>query len=281
MTRRKKKKNEFAQFMKVTILIVFLLSALGMTINPATFVGVFIFVCVVALLFVFLSTPFMKGKIGEWYVSLVLKALSKKHDCKVINDVIIISEGKSSQIDHILINKSGVYVIETKNYSGRIYGRGFDKQWTQVLAYGKVKKKLYSPLFQNKVHIYRLKEILGIDENIFSLVVFVKGNIGYIESDEVYTPMLMYKHICEHIEDIKLSDEDIDNIYNKIIEFKTNPMMTVKEHVEEIKETRRDIAENICPHCKTPLILRTSRYGTQFYGCSNYPNCKFTKKIDV
>ena len=39
MTRRKKKKNEFAQFMKVTILIVFLLSALGMTINPATFVG--------------------------------------------------------------------------------------------------------------------------------------------------------------------------------------------------------------------------------------------------
>ena len=97
----------------------------------------------------------------------------------IINDLIVLIGNTTSQIDHIVINPRGVFVIETKNYSGRIYGRGFDKQWTQVLAYGKVKKKLYSPLFQNKVHIYRLKEILGIDENIFSFVICIIHSLLY------------------------------------------------------------------------------------------------------
>ena len=82
-----------------------------------------------------------------------------------------------------------------------------------------------------------------------------------------------------YIENKKFSDEELNELYNKINEFKMNPTKTFKEHVEEIKETKRVINENICPHCNIPLILRTSRNGKQFYGCSNYPNCKFTKNV--
>jgi len=42
---------------------------------------------------------------------------------------------------------------------------------------------------------------------------------------------------------------------------------------------KKDIDNNICPRCHSSLVLREGMYG-EFYGCSNYPKCKFIKKID-
>lgn len=65
----------------------------------------------------------------------------------VINNLILeVEEGKTSQIDHIVINKRGIFVIETKNYSGMIYGTENQLEWTQVLNYGKVKNHFYNPI---------------------------------------------------------------------------------------------------------------------------------------
>ena len=102
---------------------------------------------IIVLLFLFkqFCLPTLKGKFGE---ALVKLALGKNEDGKrhVINDVTIVVDGKSSQIDHIVVNDRGVFCVETKNYSGRIYGEENQQQWTQVLAYGKTKNKFYNPL---------------------------------------------------------------------------------------------------------------------------------------
>jgi len=54
------------------------------------------------------------------------------------------------------------------------------------------------------------------------------------------------------------------------------------EHKEKIKKIRKEQEElkqqNTCPYCKNLLILRKGKYG-DFYGCSNYPKCKYTQKI--
>ena len=62
--------------------------------------------------------------------------------------IIADNEGHTSQIDHIFIHPTGIYVIETKNSTGRIYGSEGDQEWTQVLHYGKKKYKMYNPLKQ-------------------------------------------------------------------------------------------------------------------------------------
>ena len=72
---------------------------------------------------------------------------------------------------------------------------------------------------------------------------------------------------------------EINDLYNKLLEYKLNPVKTTKEHVEDIKIMRTNIDNNICPNCNIPLVLKTSKEGNKFYGCSNYPKCKFTKKI--
>ncbi|MDD6393178.1 MAG: topoisomerase DNA-binding C4 zinc finger domain-containing protein [Prevotella sp.] len=43
------------------------------------------------------------------------------------------------------------------------------------------------------------------------------------------------------------------------------------------KQTQATINAGICPKCGGQLIKRNGKYGS-FYGCSNYPNCKFTTK---
>ena len=278
--RRRRKPSEFQTFIAITFAICFVLSTIGVTLNPGLFLGVFIFVLVIALIGVFLSTPIMRGKIGELKISLLLKSITTKYNGKVINDVIILDENnKSSQIDHVLFHTSGIYVIETKNYSGRIYGKENQKEWTQVLAYGNRKNKLYNPLFQNYTHLVRLEKVFGNIKTLNSCVVFVKGNIHYIEANNVYTPYSLKRFILDNINYNIYTENEINDLYNKLLEYKLNPVKTTKEHVQDIKIMRTNIDSNICPNCNIPLVLRTSKTGNKFYGCSNYPRCKFIKKI--
>lgn len=60
----------------------------------------------------------------------------------------------TTQIDHIVVSIHGIFVIETKNYKGWIYGNSNNEYWTQNI-YGN-KYSLYNPLLQNKNHIKSL-----------------------------------------------------------------------------------------------------------------------------
>ena len=242
------------------------------------------FVCVAlfGILAIVLSNPTVKGKLGERRVSKILNRLANKYGGGVINDVIIPGDnGKTSQLDHILVSQYGIFVVETKNYAGRIYGNDSQQYWTQVLAYGNTKNKLYNPVKQNQTHIYRLNEILKFDTkyrvNLISVVVFVKGNTKYIESDYVYD-LYGLKHIIENTDNKIYKQTVVDDVYNTILEYKNNPVKTNKEHVKEIKQMTKDVQNNICPRCGGQLVLRKSKDGNAFYGCSNYPRCKFIKK---
>jgi len=82
--------------------------------------------------------------------------------------------GNFSQIDLAVATNIGILVFEVKEYSGWIFGTGQNKYWTQVMAYGKRKYKLYNPIKQNSQHIIDLKNRLKQFEAIpfYSIVVF-------------------------------------------------------------------------------------------------------------
>ena len=79
------------------------------------------------------KNPLYKGERGEKLVSSIIGHTVQDRQY-VINNLILATDGESSQIDHVAINSHGVFVIETKNYSGRIYGSKEQSEWTQVLA---------------------------------------------------------------------------------------------------------------------------------------------------
>ncbi len=132
-------------------------------------IGFSVFITVIKIL-----KPKIKGKAGEFAVQLHVKLYLKEkyivlNDCTLPDD-----EKETTQIDHILLSPYGIFVIETKNYKGWIFGGEHQKTWTQKLF--KQSFKFQNPLHQNYKHVKVLENVLAdvVDPSyIHSLVVFM------------------------------------------------------------------------------------------------------------
>ena len=69
----------------------------------------------------------------------------------------------------------------------------------------------------------------------------------------------------------------LDNKLSNENNYKENNNITDEEHINNIHKMQLDIENNICPRCGAKLVIRNGDYG-EFYGCSNYPKCRYTQK---
>ena len=92
------------------------------------------------------------------------------------HDVIINSPDGTTQLDHVIISPYGIFVIETKNMSGWIFGSEKDSNWTQSLNGGRTKCKFQNPLTQNYRRTKCLSEYLGLDHGVMHSIVFLLGS---------------------------------------------------------------------------------------------------------
>jgi len=230
-------------------------------------------IIVLIIFFAFLSfkNPKVLGERGENQVKRII-GKTVENEQYVINNLTLVNDGKTSQIDHIVINPRGIFVIETKNYSGRIYGSEKQLEWTQVLSYGKVKNKFYNPLKQNATHVYIVKKLVE-KLPVRSVVVFVQNNTEHIDAPNVI-PLYILRNVLNQGESI-LSPEQMRNAYNMLLSQEVD--ISRQEHILNIYEQKINLERGICPRCGGKLVLRKGKYG-EFWGCSNYPKCKFIKK---
>ncbi len=226
---------------------------------------------------VFYPSPYVvsqqKGIQGELTVSHCLGP-TVPGERYVINDLILVAaNGTTSQIDHVLIDSKGVLVVETKNYSGRIYGNATQKEWTQVLAYGEVKHKLYNPVMQNQTHIKRITEAIGDNVPIGSAIVFVQGNIEHINAPYVYN-MQGLQWLVSAKSDIEFPAGERTNVYQKLMTLKSQNAHLRSQHILNAQQAKMQASRKYCPHCRALMIQQDTPTGT-FYYCSNYPNCTY------
>jgi len=90
---------------------------------------------------------------------------------KVLNNFVLNTKNGTTEVDSIVIHETGIYVFESKNFSGAIYGNSEDRQWTQVLENGN-KKQFYNPVWQNHGHMSAIKHVLGYNFTYYSIIVF-------------------------------------------------------------------------------------------------------------
>lgn len=248
------------------------------------YIGLLIFISIILLCLLIWKKNHLKweknreikkrGKLGEKIISKNLSHLKGK----LLNNYMILDKYKKShQIDHVLISKHGVFIVETKNYSGSIYGNEDDKYWTQVLGNGNIKNQLYNPLKQNKIHYYQIKNLI-IDKNIpiFSCVVFVDCDLKNVNANNVFNIEGLINFINKQPK--ILTNLQVKKIY-RLLKSKKAKEISERKHLSTIKKTQRDIKNKICPRCSGKLTIKNDKNG-KFYRCSNYPKCKFTKQID-
>ncbi len=132
----------------------------------------------VLLIALLLKSPRVKGMLGE---KMVQTRAALKLDSEIyrpFNNLIIPINSATTQIDHVYVSRYGIFVVETKNVKGWIFGSKNQKNWTQV--WFKKKSHFQNPLHQNYLHIKALSALLGQPENIFhSLVVFTHPDYAF------------------------------------------------------------------------------------------------------
>ena len=230
------------------------------------------------MIFALLSTIFYKklsGFMGELLVKTELNKLPKDKYV-VFNDILIKSSKGTHQIDHIVISKFGIFVVEMKNYDGLITGDEYKDKWTQHL--GRKKYCFNNPIHQNYGHIKALQEVLNLEESNFVSIVCISNRAKVrVKSKNV----VQLDYINDFIKSFEKEIVKTNLVETKeLLEAKNiKDKSARKVHVKKIKSNMKDkeIKEKnmICPKCGNKLIERSGKYG-EFIGCSNYPKCKYT-----
>ena len=135
-----------------------------------------VFICILFLSWILFSSWIS----GEARVARKLESLRRKNkEYHLFNNIILKTPDGTTQIDHLLISPYGVFVIETKNFKGWIFGDAHQKKWTQSLFgpyHSSIKYQFQNPIRQNYKHVKAVQDFLGIDsKSIFNLIVFA-GN---------------------------------------------------------------------------------------------------------
>ena len=113
----------------------------------------------------------LKGIAGESIIQLLLNSPQLGYR-KIMKNIYVPYGNQTTEIDVVMIHETGIYVIESKNYSGWIFGNENQKQWTQMLN-SYTKKRFYNPVWQNRTHIRALSNYTNIDKSkIKSYIVF-------------------------------------------------------------------------------------------------------------
>ncbi|WP_157888214.1 nuclease-related domain-containing protein [Bacillus marinisedimentorum] len=273
--------------MLIAAAIIFLIIPI-ILIAPALFA----FIILAGIIYLRIKYPEIKGAVAERYVNRILSNLGPNYT--LYQDLYVPNgKGGTTQADHVVTSPFGIFVIETKHYKGWIFGNEKQKYWTQVIY--KRKEKLYNPIWQNYGHIQSLKNYLGNEdsESIHSIIAFsnqstFKFKEEFKSARVVQFPQLL--HVIQEQNTHKISGQKLREINRKldrlVIKDKKEKRRVSKLHVESIKSSQsekvRQINDsrdrNICPKCGGSLSLKKGNFGS-FYGCSNYPKCRYTKTV--
>jgi len=228
-----------------------------------------------------LFKPTIKGWFGEKTIAFYLHRLPQE-EYTVINDIILPTETGTTQIDHIVVSLYGVFVIETKNYKGWIYGSEKSAQWTQNI-YGK-KSSFMNPIRQNFAHVKAVEALITQFPSfpIIPIVAFSPNcDLKVKTTSHVVYFQRVYGVIRKYTENV-VNNDDIASIVGLLHSENINSAMVKKEHVNAVSEKKTKVEAAVaggkCPKCEGTIVERHGKYGS-FLGCSNYPKCRFTKQI--
>ncbi|HCE3663773.1 TPA: NERD domain-containing protein [Vibrio parahaemolyticus] len=230
------------------------------------------------------KSRWLKGVFGEFLVNRLLSKLPES-DYTLIKDVTLPTSDGTTQVDHIVVSKYGIFVVETKNMKGWIFGSARQKQWTQKIY--RHSSKFQNPLHQNYKHIKALETLLGCsEEHLHSVIVFIGGSTFKTEMPPNVTYARGSIRYIQQFNEVVFSDKDYARLTESINQIKLKRgVITDLKHRKHVKEVVTSKASsNQCPRCGSEMVLRETKrgenIGKQFWGCSTFPKCRAVKQFN-
>ena len=180
------------------------------------------------------------GMLGEYLLSeQIIKAIPDGH--LLLNLYVPISNTHTSEIDLVLIHETGVYVFESKNYAGWIFGSEGDKNWTQTFK--TTRNQFPNPVRQNEGHIQALSTYLSLKRSVFLSVIVFGDNCELKKINADTTPILQTNQVPLFIRGLiesrqkHLSPQQCQEIFAKL-EPLSHASDAIKEaHIQQLRNS--------------------------------------------
>lgn len=223
---------------------------------------------IAAIIFIGLSSivvkaflPQIKGYLGEKRVHKRLLSLGETYH--VFHDVYLPKEdGTTTQLDHIVVSATGIFVIETKNYTGWIFGSEKQRNWTQTIY--KNKQSFYNPILQNRTHVNAVKRLLQIEHHVHSIIVF--SNSATLKFKEPFTTASVIqtaqlKKAILNYRDVVFSNSEVTTFKKKLTDviatISENKREIKRQHIKQVKATHNTPRKKTTPTKNSSKLLET------------------------
>lgn len=241
------------------------------------------------------NTPERKGARGERRVHNALSSVLDENEYRVLSDLILPVAGSTTQLDHLVLSRFGIFVIETKNMSGWIFGSADQTKWTQVQKGGK-RRSFQNPLRQNHAHVKAVESILEVDPKVLhNFVVFTGSAEPKTDMPEnVAWGLRDLGKLIAVRRQIVFSDLQlnafVETLQGQALE---NNRAVRSQHLQNLEKKAAartavqssgpsdPVSQASCPKCGGEMVKRANRKtGDQFLGCAKFPKCRGTRKVD-
>ena len=240
---------------------------MGFVVIISAFLPIILVCTLILSVLYFFKSPWFKGFAGEMMVHISAKIHLDKDKYHVLRNVTLPTVDGTTQIDHIIVSEYGVFVIETKNMRGWIFGGAQQKAWTQKIF--KYTKKFQNPLHQSYKQLETLKSLLELnDQQIFSLVVFVVSSTFKTEMPDnvIHGPGLI-RYIKSKDQQVILNT-DVSMILSKIEAERLVPSRkTIRayiDHVKKIVEEKRNSHSSPTSRMNASMTSNNDEWGLEF-----------------
>ena len=193
------------------------------------------------------------GARGEYVIYKKLSELELSSAKFLFNLYLPRKKGKTSEIDVLIIHSKGLFVIESKNYSGWIFGNEKQRQWTQTLpiSYGRSHKEyFYNPILQNQAHIRALRPLINDNIPIYSIIAFsdnctlkkvtVNSDVLVTQYDKLRYELL---YRIGNLQSEILNETEIEEIYEKLLPYSQVTNDVKIQHIKNINLSNKEIYE--------------------------------------
>jgi hypothetical protein len=226
--------------------------------NDLPAIAFFIFSVLFALFALWLTLPSTKGMIGEYFVKKQLEKLAKKYQGLSFHNLMLGTGDQSTQLDNLLVTTKAVYVIEVKNYAGRVYGGQYQDQWYQTIRYDNkrrgrggrtytkthiAKNAFFNPIKQNLIHVNAIKQSIQSVQPLplLNVVVFMnRGNITNVEMKDDTSYVINRRHLSRLVKqkekELKAQPIDLAIIQDEFTKKNTFSKENLKKHIRKIRQ---------------------------------------------
>lgn len=180
----------------------------------------------------FTSSEETAGIRGEVFANYHLRPLLRNDEYLLTNLLIPLKNGRTTEIDSVIISRKGIFCIETKNWAGQIYGNDNDEYWEQIYddPY-KENRRPKNPVIQNERHCSVLDHLFHGHFTVEGAVIFVNDKADYyVYSSSCYT-IGQFKSYYRCLPDTQLTIDEVNRVFQKL-----SKHLATQEQLERHKE---------------------------------------------